>query len=187
MKSIFNLISQKERRILGLLCLILGIALLFYVFFALGMKSSHARSVELLSAVQRDFQTAEINKVKQTTESQKWELARKDIGELRDTYFYSDLEWVKELRMDLQRILDASGIQHSQKKFEYSVYEEEEIRKVFVDFTVTGRYVSLKNFIHSVESFEKFLMIEKIDFLDIDPQGRGIKLRIQLAGYHAIF
>jgi len=187
MKNIFSFISQKERRILGLLCLILGLALFFYVFFALGIKRSHTRSVDLLSVVQRNFQTAETSKVQKMRESQKWELAQQDIGELRDTYFYSDLEWVRELRMDLQRILDVSGIQHSRKKFDYAVFEKEEIRKVIVDFTITGRYVSIKNFIHAVESFQKFLMIEKIDFLDIDPQGSGIKLRIQLAGYHAIF
>jgi len=89
--------------------------------------------------------------------------------------------------MDLQRILETSRIQHSGKKFDYAVFEKEEIRKVIVEFTVTGRYVSLKNFIHEVENFQKFLMIERIDFLDIDPQGQGIKLKIQLAGYHAIF
>jgi len=186
MKNIFNSISQKERRILGLLCMIFGLALFFYVFFALGIKRSYSRSVDLLSAVQRDFQTAETSKTQKTMEVQKWEMAQQDIQELRDTYFYSDLEWVK-LRMDLQRILETSRIQHSRKKFEYANFEKEETRKAIVDFTVTGRYVSLKNFIHAVESFQKFLMIERIDFLDIDPQGRGIKLRIQLAGYHAIF
>ncbi len=186
MKNIFSFISQKERRILGLLCLILGLVLFFYVFSVGGIKRSYTRSVDLLSAVQRDFQTAETKTAEKTTESQKWEWAQQDILELRDTYFYRDLEW-RELRMDLQRILTASGIQHSRKKFEYALFEKEEIRKVLVDFTITGRYVSLKNFIHAVESFQKFLMIEKIDFLDIDPQGRGIVLRIRLAGYHAIF
>ena len=100
MKNIFSYISQKERRILGLLCLILGLALFFYVFFALGIKRSYTRSVDLLSAVQRDFQTAETSKDQKTNESQKWEVAQKDIGELRGTYFYIDLEWVRELRMD---------------------------------------------------------------------------------------
>ncbi|MCJ7578912.1 MAG: hypothetical protein MUP98_00075 [Candidatus Aminicenantes bacterium] len=187
MKNIFSFISQKERRILGLLCLILGVALFFYVFFSLGIKRSYTRSLDFLSAVQRDLQTAETSEAQKSTESQKWELAQQDIRELRDTYFYSDLEWMKELRMDLQRILETSGIQDSRKKFEYVDFEKEEIRKVIVDFTITGRYMSLKNFIHAVESFQKFLVIEKIDFLDIDPQGRGIKLRILLAGYHAIF
>lgn len=187
MKNIFSLISKKERRILGLGCLILGAALFFNVFFAQGMKRSHLRSLDLLSSVQSDFQAAETSNAQKMTESQKWELAQQDIGELRGTYFYSDLEWQRELRLDLQRILDASGIQHSRKKYVYAVFEKEEIRKIIIDFTITGRYASLKNFIHAVESFQKFLMIEKIDFLNIDPQGQGIELRIQLAGYHAIF
>lgn len=187
MKNIFNSISQNERRILGLLCLILGLALFFYVFFALGIKRSYSRSGDLLSAVQRDFQTAETITAQKTKESQKWEMAQQDMQELRDSHFYSDSEWMKELRTDLQHILEASRIQHARKKFDYVVFEKEKIQKVNVDFSVTGRYVSLKNFIHAVESFQKFLMIERIDFLDIDPQGLGIKLRIKLAGYHAIF
>ena len=187
MKNIFNSISQKDRRILGLLCLILSLALFFYVFFALGTKRSYSRSLDLLSAVQRDLQTAETNTAQKMIERQKWEAAQQDIQELRDVYFYSDSEWVKELRTDLQRFLDMSRIQHSQKKFEYANFEKEKIQKVNVDFTVTGRYVSLKSFIHAIESYQKFLMIERIDFLDIDPQGQGIKLRVQLAGYHAIF
>lgn len=187
MKDIFSFISQKERKVLGLFCLILGLALFFYAFFTLGMKRSYSRSVNLLSAVQKDFQTAETSRAQKAMESQKWEQAQQDIQELRETYFYSDSEWVKDLMMDLQHILETSGIQHSRKKFDYVVFEKEEIRKVLVEFTVTGRYVPLKNFIHAVESFQKFLMIERIDFLDIDPQGQGIKLKIQLVGYHAIF
>ncbi len=187
MKNIFSSISQRERRILGLFCLLLGAALFFYVFFALGMKRSHSRSVDLLSAVQRNFQAAETSKSQKMTENQRWNQVQQDIAELRDTYFYSGLEWGKELVTDLQQILDTSRIQNSRKKYEYAHFEKEEIQKVLVDFTVTGRYVALKNFIHAVETFQKFLMIEKIDFLDIDPQGQGIKLRIQLAGYHAIF
>ena len=94
---------------------------------------------------------------------------------------------MKELRTDLQHILDTSRIQYGRIKFDYVFFEKEKIQQVNVEFTVTGRYMSLKNFIHAVESFPKFLVIERIDFLDIDPQGLGIKLKIQLAGYHALF
>jgi len=187
MKNIFNSISQKERRFLGLLCLILGAALFFYVFFALGTKRAYSRSEDLLSAAQRDFQTAETSQSKKTKESQKWETAEQDMLELQDSHFYSDLEWMKELRTDLQHILDTSRIQYGRIKFDYVFFEKEKIQQVNVEFTVTGRYMSLKNFIHAVESFPKFLVIERIDFLDIDPQGLGIKLKIQLAGYHALF
>lgn len=187
MKNLFNSVSHKERRILGLLCLVLGLALVFYVFFALGAKRSYSRSVDLLSAVQKDLRTAETNTGIKTADIQKWNRAQEDIKELRETYFYYGSEWVKELRSDLQRILESSRIQHDRKKFEYVYFEKEEVQKGVIDFTITGRYASLKNFIYAVESYQKFMMIERIDFLDIDPQGQGIKLRIQLAGYHAIF
>lgn len=187
MKNIFDFFTEKERKVLGLFCLILGLALFFYVFFALGTKRSYSRSLDILAAVQRDYSNAERSKSQKAEESQKWTQAQDDILELRETYFYFDAEWVKELRTDLQRILESSRIQHSRKKFDYAFFEKEGIQKVIVDFTITGRYAALKNFIHAVESFQKFLMIERIDFLDIDPNERGIKLKILLAGYHAVF
>ena len=186
MKDIFKFFTEKERKTLGLLCLLLGLALVFYTSFGLGKKRSYFRSLDLLSSVQRDLRSAEASKNQKESEGSKWKQAQQDILELREKYFYTDIEWVKEFRIDLQRILDETRIQHSRKKFDYLLFEKEQIRKVHVEFNVTGRYASLKRFIHAVENFPKFLMIERIDFLEIDPEGQGLKLRIQLAGYYAI-
>ncbi|MGD2246463.1 MAG: hypothetical protein PVI11_07960 [Candidatus Aminicenantes bacterium] len=186
MKVLFDLFTSKERKILGLLCLLLGLALVFYAAVGLGMKRSYYRSLDILSAAKRDLQSAESSRTKKESESSKWIQAQEDIQELRQKYFYTKEDWVKELRIDIQRILDESRIQYGRKKYDYVLFEKENIKKVHVDFSVTGRYASLKRFIHAVENFPKFLLIERIDFQDIDPQGRGIKLRIQLAGYYAI-
>ena len=186
MKNLFSFFSQKERRILGFLCLLVGLALILYVFVAGGQKRTYSRSLDILASAERDLNSVRSSLGRMDTEREKWEQTQKDMLELRQDYFYSEMEWVKVLRLDLERILDESRIQHSRKKFDYAIFEKERIQKVHVDFSVTGRYDSLKRFIHAVENFPKFLMIERIDFLDIDPQGRGIKLRIQLAGYYAL-
>jgi len=53
-----------------------------------------------------------------------------------------------------------------------------------ISFDIKGSYLSLKRFIHSVEEFPKFLLIEKIDFLNIDARGNVLELRVVLAGYY---
>jgi Tfp pilus assembly protein PilO len=186
MRDLFSFFTQKERRILGILCLLMGLALIFYVFVAGGQKRSYTRSIDILASAERDLNSARSNTAQIAAEREMWEQAQKDMQALREEYFYSEMEWGKVLRLDLERILDESRIQHSRKKFDYAIFEKERVQKVLLDFSVTGRYDSLKKFIHAVENFPKFLMIERIDFLDIDPQGRGIKLRIQLAGYYAL-
>jgi hypothetical protein len=58
------------------------------------------------------------------------------------------------------------------------------IKKVSATFNLRGSYVSLKRFIHTVEEFPKFLLIERIDFLDIDTARDALVLRVVLAGYY---
>ena len=164
----------------------LGVALIFYFFGALHMKKSYRQSVDMISEVGNNISAAEKGRANQESEWQRWEQARRDMKDLDESYFYGPEDWAKEIRLDIQRLLDDSRLQHSQKKFEYVHFEREKINKVIVEFSVTGRYNTLKAFIHAVESFPKLLMIEKIDFLDIDPQRRGIKLRILLAAYYAL-
>jgi len=55
---------------------------------------------------------------------------------------------------------------------------------VMVSFNFKGSYFSLKRFLSSVEEFPKFLIIEKIDFINIETQSGILGLRILLAGYY---
>jgi hypothetical protein len=68
--------------------------------------------------------------------------------------------------------------------FDYADWEEEKLKMVHVHFTMAGRYVALKSFIHQVEIHPKFLMIERIDFRKIDTQSGRIELHIGLVGYY---
>ena len=56
--------------------------------------------------------------------------------------------------------------------------------KVTATFQISGPYHLMKRFVHSVEIFSKFLIVEKIDFADINMQSGGLKLKIVLAGYY---
>ena len=67
----------------------------------------------------------------------------------------------------------------------YFDLKDETIEKVNVTFNFRGTYDALKRFLHSMEKFPKFLFIEKIDFLNIDPERGILTLKIHVAGYHA--
>jgi hypothetical protein len=42
----------------------------------------------------------------------------------------------------------------------------------------------LKKFIHALEGLQKFLVIERIDFVNTETQAGGFRLSMSLAGYY---
>jgi hypothetical protein len=114
-----------------------------------------------------------------------WDEAKRDIADIQTKYFYREDEDLNQLRLDLREIFRTASVRViSDKLFDYTDREEEELKKVRVHFTLAGPYGALKRFIHRVEMHPKFLMIERIDFRDIDTQTGRIELQIQLAGYY---
>ena len=183
MKEIFDLLNRKERRVLLLLCFLAAAALTFYFTVAAAERNTYFRSSVYLSEKQKDMQKVILDREEKKQEWLKWEETCKDMTELKEKHFYSEGEGIKPLRNDLQRIFNESRVWVSPIKYDYSEFEKEKIKKVKISFVIAGSYFSLKKFIHYLEEFPKFLVIEKIDFPGIDSQGRQ-ELRISLAGYY---
>ena len=119
------------------------------------------------------------------TEWSRWAEARRDMETIEKQYFYKEDKDINELRIDLRQIFQATQIRIlSDLRFDYDDWEEEDMKKVRVSFTLAGSYATLKKFIHQIEIHPKFLMIERIDFRDIDPQSGMVELNIELAGYY---
>jgi len=185
MKELFDLLEKKERQILVLLCLLLIVALIFHQGFALKQKRSYNQSAGSLPRKQKEFENIEKANTDIKMEWLQWDEARRDIGEIENKYFYKEDRNVNELRLDLREIFAKANVRViSDLVFDYSEWKEEDIKKARVNFTVAGPYVVLKNFIHQVEIHPKFLMIERIDFRDIDTQSGRIELNVVLAGYY---
>ena len=184
MREIFDLLEQKEQKILGLLCLLLVVALLFYSFIASGEKKTYLRTVDSLSSKQKEYQKIDSSKTEKKLEWFKWSEARRDIDTIKKEYFYKEKEDINQLRQDLEGIFNETKIHASDIKYDYEEFKREQIKKVNLTFNITGSYFLLKKFIHSVEKLPKFLVIEKIDFVEIDTQSGRLKLRIILAGYY---
>lgn len=184
MKELFNLLEDTEKKALRILSILLVMALLFLVLVSFPQKRSSIRALSRLESKQGEYQ--HFNGITQEKENEweEWEEASRDIDELKKTYFYSGRDAVKQMRIDIQLILSQSRIPASQKNYSYTEFQKEGIKKMSVSFNVRGTYQSLKRLIQLVEEFPKFLVVEKIDFLDIDALGNVLELKIVLAGYY---
>ncbi len=185
MKELFDLLEVKERKFLVALCILLAAVLIFHSAFALREKREYFRSMDILPAQQAEYERIrELNSEKKI-EKMRWDEARQDIADIEEKYFYRKDEDINELREDLRKVFRNAQIQvTSDLRFEYSEFEGKEMNTVRVSFRTTGFYHALKKLLHSIERYPKFLMVERIDFLDIDVQSGRIELRIELVGYY---
>ncbi len=184
MKELFNLLRQKDRKILGFFCLLLLISFSFYFFIARGMRNSYLSFLDELKLQRESFSQTQMDRDDQKILWLKWNEALKDMDDLRDKYFYKEGTVVQSLLQDLDAIFKKGRVQTSRKKYDYAEFKDENIKKVVASFEIAGPYVVLRQFIDAVESFPKFLLIEKIDFVDIDSQTGELKLKLSLAGYY---
>jgi Tfp pilus assembly protein PilO len=184
MNGIFDLLDRKDRRILGALCLFLLLALIFLFVVALGEKRSHFNSLDRLALKKESAKEIEKARLNKNDEWLKWQKTLDDMKELRTKYFYKEEEGIAPLVRDTQQIINGARIRVSQKRYDYAEIKEDMYRIVRITFETTGSYTDLKKFIHSVETFPRFLVVQKIDFLEVDPFSGGLKVQIALAGYY---
>jgi Tfp pilus assembly protein PilO len=184
MREIISLLRQKERKLVGALSLLTAVALLFYIFFARGVKDGYARTQNELQRVQSSFQTADSARNENKVSWEMWQQTYTDLEQLRSEYFYSKESIAQDLRQDIEDIFRDIGIPTPDIRYSYQDSAQEKIAKVTAAFQVSGPYYLMKKFAHAVEKYPKFLIMEKIDFSDINMQSGGLKLKITLAGYY---
>jgi hypothetical protein len=185
MKELFDLLETGERKILVLLCALLAAVLIFHQGIALKEKRAYTRSVEALPKQEKEFAGISDRNREIKMEWLLWDEVRQDIGDIEKDYFYKEEKNINRLRLDLRKIFRAAGIRVvSDMIFDWGNWEEEYLKRVGVQFAVAGPYAALKRLIHQVEIHPKFLMIERINFRDIDTQSGRVELQIELAGYY---
>ena len=184
MREVFNLFEEKEKRALRVVGVLLGVAILFLSLISFPQKRSSIRAHSRLENKQSEYRYFNSMTLKKEDEWRQWQEASRDIDELKKSHFYSGNDAVKKMRLDIQRILNQARIPSTQKKYNYTEFKRENIKKMSVSFNVRGTYQSLKGLIRLVEEFPKFLIVEKIDFLEIDDRSSILELKIVLAGYY---
>ena len=184
MNEIFEQLRQKERRILVVLCLLLSLALLFYVFIARGMKESYTQDQDRLAVQARNFQTVDAVRQEKKAEWRRWRLALKDMEGLRTEYFYAGETISQDMRRDFVEIFQEVGIPVPDIRYTYSEGTDRQLGGTTATFQISGPYALIKRFIYAVELFPKFLIVEKVDFVDVQRQSGALKLKVTLAGYY---
>ena len=184
MNEIFEMLRLKERRVLFVLCLLLILALLFYIFIARGMKDSYGQVQERLTAQTRNFQTVDAERQEKKKEWSRWRRALKDVEELRTEYFYEGETISQNMRLDLLRILRKVGIPVPDIRYIYSEGKDGPLGGATATFQISGPYALIKRFVYEVEHFPRFLILEKVDFVDVQKQSGVLKLKITTAGYY---
>ncbi|UCC38248.1 MAG: hypothetical protein JSV96_10390 [Candidatus Aminicenantes bacterium] len=187
MKETFDLLSDREKKILGLPCLFLGVVLLFLLVISLPQRGSYFRALSSQSAKQGEYEQVNTTVIEKKEEWLRWQEASRDIEDIGKKYFYKEKDGFNQLRLDLEQILSKARMRIlGRKRYDYAEYEQERVKKVNISFNLSGSYMALKQIIDTVERFPKFLVIEKIEFLDIDPARGDLELRVILAGYYEI-
>ena len=169
---------------MGALSILAAVALLFYIFFARGVKGGYARTQRELGTVQSAYKKADGIRNEKRAEWDLWEQTFVDLEEMRSEYFYSKETISQGLRQDIEEIFAGIGILTPNIRYSYQEKAQDKIAKVTATFQISGPYYLMKKFVHSIEKFPKFLIMEKIDFADINMQSGGLKLKITLAGYY---
>jgi Tfp pilus assembly protein PilO len=184
MKELFNFLNVKERRIAASLALLFVASLCVFLFVSLREKHAAGHTAARLQASEKDYRELSRTRSETKREWQLWQDARKDMEVLKETYFYAQEKGFEDLRLDVQKIFDASGVAVSEITFGYADFLKGNIQKVNADFHFSGSYASLKRFLDIVERHPRFIAVEKIDFLDIGTQPGLLELRIFMAGYY---
>jgi hypothetical protein len=184
MNLLFDLLTDTERRTLvriGLAAVVaLAVFLAVFTRFRIGLEKEKTASFRLHEAAQKTFQA----KDKAQAEWARWEDAGKDLDELRAKYFYEEATGPQTMREDLEKIFSQAGTSITDLSYGYTDLEKEKVRKTLVTFTYTGTYAGLKRLLAVIESFPKFLTIEKLDFPKTGSGGGSLSAKMTLAGYH---
>jgi len=184
MKEIFDLLTRRERKALLGLCVLLACGFVFYIFAVKSVKGSYTRSLEMLAAKQGNLQALQARNLEAKINRSEWREAIRDMDEIKEKYFYKKENKLQQVMIDMQELLHKSSLRADRKKYEYSEFKEGGIDRVTVSFEISGPYSILKKFLDNVESFPRFITIEKIDFVNIDTQSGRLTLNVKLAGYY---
>jgi Tfp pilus assembly protein PilO len=184
MKELIDLLDLRERRIGGVLCVLLAAAVLFLGFVLVKERSTARGTVSRLETERLNYNKLNTQRNEAQQDFQRWQDAVRDMQDLKSSYFYDQKSAEQKLRLDLQKIFSASGLNWSQIKYDYSDFAAEGIQKVDVSFVFSGSYPALKKFLATVEKHPKFLFVERISFTTINSQAGQLELKINLAGYY---
>jgi len=184
MKKLFELLTRKDKNFLLVICLFLLAAGVFDLLFASAQKTKYYNATDRISKTKAALQTGEEDLERTRDDWNKWSRTERDLEDLKENFLYKESNVLTQARLDLEKMFRGTGIQVPSMEYGYEEFEKEKIYLVRIHFIISENYSNLRQFIHTIETFPRFLILEKVDFLNVDVSSGILKLKITLAGYY---
>lgn len=184
MKDLFELLTEKERRTAAVCGAVLAVAACVLIAAAVKTRGAAGRATADLRAAEASYQVLDRDRDAVRKDWQAWTNAQKDLASLKESRFYDGTKGLQDLRLDLQRIFDASGLAATDVTYTYTDLVKGVVQKVTADFRFTANYAVLKRLLDAVERHARFLHVARVDFLSMTKQPGVIDLRVSFAGYY---
>jgi hypothetical protein len=178
-------LGGREKRILSVLAVLFGAALLFLLYLAFVERPGLGRAERALVQKRQGSERAAADLAKRKEEAAMWLQGRRDAEEVRTAWFYQEADGIVPFVADVESILNGVAIEPTQKNYSYDDLRGEKAQRVSVIFTCSCSYFMLKRLLDDVERFPKFLFLERLDFLKTPDRGQTLELSITLTGYRA--
>lgn len=184
MKELIKLLNPKERKVLQLVFLASCLGLLFLAF-VLSWEKGKLRSLgEEVAGRRKTLEQDQESLEKSKQLWLQWSATRRHLDEVKSNWYYRGEEGVQAMRLDLGQVMSRVGLPLPPVQYSYQEIEKDLIGKVSFNFRLATSYFSLRNFMVEIESFPKFLCLERLEFQNVSDEGNRLDVRLVVAGYH---
>jgi Tfp pilus assembly protein PilO len=103
--------------------------------------------------------------------------------------FYADVlpSHISEARQMTYLLIDQlageAGLQRGQRSFTPSDVRESTLGKLTILVRLSGEYQQIREFIHALETAPDFLVLERVELVQVEGQARGLDVNVQIATY----
>jgi len=184
MPKLNELLTTRERRFVARLSLVGGILalILIFFFFFWGHRLNQVRS----EAVKL---TGELNKIVQQNEQyrldfKRWQQTKVDLEEIKKKALYYGGDGLEAFRQDLKNIIQQAGLQLPPVSYQYEETEKKHFRRLAASFGLNFSYPVFKRFLYQLETWPRLLLLDQINFQEIDNVSGAFQLRITISGYY---
>ena len=184
MKELSELWTERERRLVAVCGAMLAVAAFLLIGAAARTRSAAVRASAGFRAAEASYQALDRERNAVRSDWLAWTTAAKDLASLKESRFYDAAKGLQDMRLDLQRIFDASGLAATDVAYGYTDLVKGVVQKVTADFRFTATYAGLKRLLDTVERQARFLHVERVDFLSMTKQPGVLDLRVSFAGYY---
>ncbi len=185
MKELIELLNDRERQLLKIFLLGLCLSLVLLIF-VLSWEKNRVENVkaELINR-QKSLEQAQEARDKSQQLWLRWSEASRNLETLKKDWYYQGEEGLRQMRLDLSQVMNASGLSLPPIQYNYQDLERGKIKKINFSFRLKASYFTLRNLIGHLESFPKFLLLEHLDFQAVETNGDSLDLRLVVTGYNA--